>query len=212
MQHDIDKEVVQPQENKIKEHRIVDLQHVLTWATQLQLNRSKKCTAGTLKPIQEQRNGLISEVTFKCNCCGFEIRKSTYPQNAVENEKINVAAVWGTISTKSTYSNLKERLAIVDIIPMPYPVFKRMKAPLSQQWKENFWISTEKGSKEKHDLALKKGQVDKDGYAWIVIYTDCGWSDRSYDHSYNASSGVVSCNIIQCCISHPMSFLLIYRL
>ncbi|KAF2889580.1 hypothetical protein ILUMI_16593, partial [Ignelater luminosus] len=120
MEHDIEIEVEQSQENKIKGHRIVDLQYVLNWAMQLQLNHDKKCTAGTLEPIQEQKRGLVSDITFKCNFCGFEIKKSTHPQNDGGKEEINVAAVWGTISTESTYNNLKERLAIMDIPPMPY--------------------------------------------------------------------------------------------
>ncbi|KAF2883327.1 hypothetical protein ILUMI_22829 [Ignelater luminosus] len=120
IEHDIEIEVEQSQENKIKGHRIVDLQYVLNWAMQLQPNHGKKCTAGTLEPIQEQKRGLVSDITFKCNFCGFEIKKSTHPQNDGGKEEINVAAVWGTISTGSTYNNLKERLAIMDIPPMPY--------------------------------------------------------------------------------------------
>ncbi|KAF2886307.1 hypothetical protein ILUMI_19866 [Ignelater luminosus] len=93
MEHDIEIEVEQSQENKIKGHRIVDLQYVLNWAMQLQLNHGKKCTAGTLEPIQEQKRGLVSDITFKCNFCGFEIKKSTHPQNDGGKEEINVAAV-----------------------------------------------------------------------------------------------------------------------
>ncbi|KAF2882228.1 hypothetical protein ILUMI_23951 [Ignelater luminosus] len=120
MEHDIEIEVEQSQENKVKGHRIEDLQYVLNWAMQLQLNHGKKCTADTLEPIQEQRRGMFRDISFKCNFCGFEIKKSTHPQNDGGKKEINVAAVWGTISTGSTYNNLKERLAIMDIPPMPY--------------------------------------------------------------------------------------------
>jgi len=47
------------------------------------------------------------------------------------------------------------------------------------------------GTNEK-EIALNKGDVDPDGIPYITVLLDGGWSKRSYGHSYNAASGVVS--------------------
>ncbi|KAB0790570.1 hypothetical protein PPYR_15020, partial [Photinus pyralis] len=159
-------------------------------ALHLQVDHSKKCTGGQLEPILEERNGLVSTITFKCNYCGFEIKRCTHPGRNYAVQNINTAAVWSTISAGNTFSNLQERLAIMNIPPLTYSMFQKIECFLSKEWEDRLWISIEKAGIEEYDIAISKGQVDENGLAWVVVYTDCGWSQRSYGHSYNASSGV----------------------
>ncbi|XP_031327537.1 uncharacterized protein LOC116166782 isoform X2 [Photinus pyralis] len=78
----------------------------------------------------------------------------------------------------------------MNIPPLTYSMFQKIECFLSKEWEDRLWISIEKAGIEEYDIAISKGQVDENGLAWVVVYTDCGWSQRSYGHSYNASSGV----------------------
>jgi hypothetical protein len=46
------------------------------------------------------------------------------------------------------------------------------------------------GAKERA-IAVEKGHIE-DGFPYITVIVDGGWSKRSYGHGYSASSGVVS--------------------
>lgn len=50
----------------------------------------------------------------------------------------------------------------------------------------------EMAAQEEYAVAQKQGKVDKNGTACITVIVDGGWSKRSFGHSYNALSGVVS--------------------
>lgn len=49
----------------------------------------------------------------------------------------------------------------------------------------------ENGKREK-DLAIENKEIDSDGVPNITILLNGEWSKRSYGHSYNAASGLVS--------------------
>ncbi|KAI4456610.1 exonuclease phage-type/recb c-terminal domain-containing protein [Holotrichia oblita] len=50
----------------------------------------------------------------------------------------------------------------------------------------------ENAGKEELQLAKEKNNVDINGVGQVTVYADGGWSKRSYGHTYNAASGVVS--------------------
>lgn len=58
-------------------------------------------------------------------------------------------------------------------------------------WHDTLWKNMEEAGKKGKEEAIKNGHI-KDGIPWISVYVDGGWSKRSYGHSYNAASGVVS--------------------
>lgn len=53
----------------------------------------------------------------------------------------------------------------------------------------------EEAGKKERELALENGDVDPNGMPFITVLVDGGWSKRSYGHSYNAHSGVVSVHV-----------------
>ncbi|VEN51461.1 unnamed protein product, partial [Callosobruchus maculatus] len=171
---------------------IVDLKYVLQWAIDLQVQHSKTCTVGKLKIKEENRLnlGLVSCITFKCNYCDVEIKK--YTENPNVKSPINYGAVWGTLSTGSTISHLKEQLAMMKIPPMPYSMFQKSENDLALVWKEELWSLMQKAAQEEKEMAIANNQVDENGVPWTTVYLDGGWSHRSYGHNYNAASGAVS--------------------
>lgn len=62
---------------------------------------------------------------------------------------------------------------------------------LLQIWKDSLWETMETAGKEEQ-IAREKGDIDENGVAKITVVADGGWSKRSFGHTYNALSGVVS--------------------
>lgn len=61
-----------------------------------------------------------------------------------------------------------------------------------QKWKECIWEEIEAAGQEEKSLAIQNKQVDENGMPWITVYLDGAWSKRSYGHTYDAHSGIVS--------------------
>lgn len=106
-------------EKTIAGNRIVNLGYVLQWATKLQYNHAKKCSAGILYPFKEINRGLglVSYIEFRCTMCDEEIVHSTENPNKVASE-INIGCVWGTLSTGSTYGHTEELFSAMNIPPL----------------------------------------------------------------------------------------------
>lgn len=113
-------------------NRIVDLKYVLNWSVNLQYEHSKICTSGRLVVKEEIRwgTGLVSKIIFKCTMCPKEYTYFTEDPNK-QVSKINYGAVWGTLSTGSTFSHLKEMLSVMDVPPMTLYTFKQIENELA---------------------------------------------------------------------------------
>lgn len=62
--------------------------------------------------------------------CAPEYKYYTEDPNKTKS-KINYGAVWGTLSTGSTYGHLEELLSVLDIPPMTLYKFKKIEDDLS---------------------------------------------------------------------------------
>ncbi|KAI4455640.1 restriction endonuclease [Holotrichia oblita] len=58
-------------------------------------------------------------------------------------------------------------------------------------WKDALWQELHTAGEEETLLAIEKGHVIEN-VPWITVHLDGGWSKRSYGHSNNAASGVVT--------------------
>uniref|UniRef100_A0A6P7FK81 Uncharacterized protein LOC114331126 n=1 Tax=Diabrotica virgifera virgifera TaxID=50390 RepID=A0A6P7FK81_DIAVI len=119
--HPLEFQKEQEEQTVLKGHRIVDLYYVLQWALNLQFAHSKVCTMGNLHIVDEKQKGLVSTVVLLCNMCGYKTEKST--ENPSEQSAVNYGAVWGTLSTGGTYTQLTGLLGALDIPSMPYRLF-----------------------------------------------------------------------------------------
>lgn len=96
----------------------------------LQSDHNKKCTGGRLEHFHENRNGLVSTFTYKCNMCDKEFSFSTEDPHGKKKSVINTAAVWGTLSTGSTYAHLSEFLSVLDIPRLPSRIYFKIQRDL----------------------------------------------------------------------------------
>lgn len=105
----------QEEDKNISGYRIVDVDFLLKNSMFLQSNHNQKCTGGTLQYVHEKRSGLVSTFTYKCNMCNKEFSFATEDPQKKTKSVVNTAAVWGTLSTGSTYAHLSEFLSVLDI-------------------------------------------------------------------------------------------------
>lgn len=70
---------------------------------QLQVEHAKICSTGQMRIIGEERAGLGlgSRIVFSCNICNFTTIQLTEKPTS-SGSKLNLGAVWGTLSTGST--------------------------------------------------------------------------------------------------------------
>lgn len=94
----------------------MDIDYFLKQTIDLQYEHSKKCTGGKLEFMSEHRRGLVSVFFYKCNICERVEKINSEKMNMNNNKStLNTAAVWGCLSTGSTYAHLEEFLSILDI-------------------------------------------------------------------------------------------------
>lgn len=75
---------------------------------------------------------------------------------------------------------------------------------ISGYMETTMWQSLEMVGKEEANMAIERGDVNKNEVPLITVVADGAWSKRSYKSNYNALSGVVSFynlnnNIISIC-------------
>lgn len=140
MAHELNIEVVEKTLPNIAiGNRIVNLEYVLDWALELQIQHYKRCTCGKLYLWKEVTDGLVSKLFFKCTMCNITIIKSTHdddntthnsPRDCENKFPVNTGAVWGTLSTGSCHSHLEQLCTIMDIPPMSFRKFHKIEENL----------------------------------------------------------------------------------
>lgn len=128
---------------KVAGYRIVEIDYLLQNVLSLQSNHSKVCTEGKINLDGEIKKGLLSQFIFVCNICNkrFTLYSENYnckhPMNTADIDKqkesnANVAAVWGTLATGSTYAHLSELLSVLDIPTIQRKMFFKIQRSLSE--------------------------------------------------------------------------------
>ncbi|EFA07715.1 hypothetical protein TcasGA2_TC002192 [Tribolium castaneum] len=65
---------------------------------------------------------------------------------------------------------------------------KRLHFP--KVWQQLLFDQMQEAGRAEKELAIKAGDISKDGVPFITVVTDGGWSHRSHGHRYNVNSGV----------------------
>lgn len=168
-------------------YRVVDIRHVLDWAIKLTTEHARHCTCSRVEFKNEERDGLCSIFTYKCNTCDKYWHHSTDPSN-----KLNKSFVWGSLTSGSHYSQSSQILSSMDIPHMSSERFRKLENQLGNIWESHLLEEMVAAGQQEKEAAIAKGHVCADGIPYITVYVDGGWCKRSYGHSFNASSGIVS--------------------
>ncbi|KAF2891176.1 hypothetical protein ILUMI_14997, partial [Ignelater luminosus] len=106
------------------------------------------------------------------------------------------AVVWATLATGSTYTHGAELFSVLDVPFLSSNMFYNIQRELGEVWKDSLWNVIEGAGKLEREAAIKNGDFETDQggrkIGNITVYLDGVWSKRSYGHTYNAFSEVVS--------------------
>ena len=171
--------------------RIVNLDHLQQFISELSVHTSKCGSSIALEG--EKRAGLASILSCCCSKCGFSIplntsKKVLGPKRKMRWE-VNLAAVWGQISTGGGFSRLRESMSVLGIPVIAPKNFSATERSIGLWWQEKLKEEMIAAGKEEKCLAEKRGDYHE-GVSTITVVVDAGWCKCSHRHSYNAKSGV----------------------
>lgn len=73
---------------------------------------------------------------------------------------------------------------------MSFNTYQNIEIDLGTSWLEELTNLMICNGEKEYRKAEVGGNVNSDGYGCIEVYSDGGWSKRSYGHNYNAASGI----------------------
>ena len=174
--------------------RIVNLDKLQEFVGQL-TTHSAQC-GSEIALIGEKRAGLASIISSQCSKCAFNIplRSSQRVIGPKGNSQweVNLAAVWGQMSTGGGHSKLNETMSVIGIPVMAPKNFISIERSIGLWWQQQLQgIMAEAGREELVEKRLAEERNDfHEGVPAVTVVVDGGWSKRSHRHSYNAKSGV----------------------
>ena len=114
----------------LKGNRIVNLAHFGKEFDRVMYHRNHCPFSSNAKMDREiRRDGLVAVSSFECLECGVCINAETQPTSekikGTKQHCINVAAVWGSMSTGGGYANLHESLSVLEVPIMQENVYAK---------------------------------------------------------------------------------------
>ena len=169
-------------EAKISGRRIFDFNYI--WRElreKLQGHDSKKCTLDDWVFQKEVsfHGGLRSQFIFKCRKCNKECR--VWSEGISENVMdLNQSSVLGTLVEGIGYTQVNGVLAGMGIPYVTHKTFKSHQETLFYHLQQLSMKSMKEANEEEAKLAIKNGEVDKNGIPFITVIVDGSWLKRSY--------------------------------
>jgi len=151
---------------------------------------SKTCRVASMQLDLERRNGLKTELVYKCKCGWVVVFSTDTDKNSLP---INDSFAWGCEIAPVGFSSASCLLTTMDIPVPDYRTFKTHETKCKNDMEEGFLKEMQENLSRERQLAIDDGEyvnVEGISYASITVCVDCGWSKRCYGHSYNANCGV----------------------
>ncbi|KAF2891368.1 hypothetical protein ILUMI_14806, partial [Ignelater luminosus] len=136
----------------------------------------------------EIRNGLNSQLTFKCNMCNLIQQVSTIP----DPEFINDSIVVGAMSVGSGYTHLKQIMSAINVPIFAQSTYDKIHNKVCDAWEETTMEEMFKAAEEEKLLAVAAGDVSEDGVPLITVVCDGVWAKRSYRCNFSSLSGAAA--------------------
>lgn len=174
--------------------RVVNIAQLEKYVGQLSSHIAKcKSSSGSVVLVGEKRDGLASIISTECSSCGYTIQLETSSKvkgpTGYHRWEVNLAAVWGQMSTGSGHASLQESMAYLGVPVMSKKCFTTTERTIGEWWRECLQQSMAEAGKLERQLAIERDEYHE-GVPAISVVVDGGWSKRSHRHSYNAKSGV----------------------
>ena len=173
--------------------RIVNIAKLEKYITELSRHVARCNSTGNIMLTAEKRDGLASIISTECSTCGYKVDLETSQKvsgmTGYSRWEVNLAAVWGQMSTGGGHSTLTETMSFLGVPVMSRKNFMTTERTIGEWWREIFHQSMIEAGKQEREMAVECGNYH-DGVPAITVIVDGGWSKRSHRHSYNAKSGV----------------------
>jgi hypothetical protein len=151
---------------------------------------SLECFRSSIELYCERRCGLLSELVFKCKC-GWVVKIcSNSPCNSLP---INDSFAWGCEISPVGFTAASSLLTAMDIPVPDFKTFQKYENKCKISMENSFVSEMKEAMENEKKLAIAADEfvvVEGVKYASATVCVDCGWSKRSYGHSYSANCGV----------------------
>lgn len=172
--------------------RIVDVGYFVQKLKECSDHGPFGCTLKNMDFVSEKRHGQISVFTVQCNMCNFKTHIQTDCPNNTHMD-INTGTVTGIMCIGAGHRQLEELTAAMDMPAMSANTYSKYHDIVSAGWESTALEQMEISAKKEAQIAVEKGEVDKNGVPVLKVYADGAYGKRSYKNSnYSSLSGVAA--------------------
>lgn len=176
-------------EKQIEGRRIIELNHFMDQLSLIS-EHDPECHFSDLIIGKEIRNGLSSQLLFRCRNCDKHFQSTT---NSTDPMCINSTTVLATNMIGIGYYQLEQFASVIDVPVMCADKYKKLNDKIGEYWQETAEESMREAAEEERKAAIDRGDVDpEDGIPYITVVVDEAWGKRSYNKNYTSLSGVAA--------------------
>ena len=171
--------------------RVVDLAYFFEHLKEIVNHSPFGCTLENMCIVNEIRLGFNSKLKIRCSLCNcnFDVYLDNPDRNTMD---VNTCAVAGAMAIGIGHSQMEEFMGAMDIPSMSANTYAKSHEQVCDGWEKTAWQEMKEAAAEEARLAIKNGEVDKDGVPVLTVMADGAWAKRSYKAKYDSLSGVVS--------------------
>ena len=138
--------------------RIVNISQLEKYFDELTHHVSQCDNAGKVMLTAEKKDGLASVVSTQCSSCGFKINLQTSRKvccvTGYRGWEVNLAAVWGQMTTGGGHSTLTESMAYLDVPVMAKKSFMTTGRTIGEWWRERLQQSMVEAGRQERECRL----------------------------------------------------------
>ena len=121
--------------------RIINIANLEKYISELSRHIATCCNStGNVMLTAEKRDGLASIISTQCSTCGYQVDLETSQKvsgmSGYKRWEVNLAAVWGQMSTGSGHASLKESMAYLGVPVMTKRTFISTERNIGEWWRE----------------------------------------------------------------------------
>lgn len=166
--------------------KLTDVSYILDWAFQLYADHCRECTMPSFCCEDANSCNMVTFFSVRCKTCGIIFSGRTIDPQREETFYKNI--VYGTLISGQTYQTVADFFGVLDHGMMGKKKFYAIESEMDDAILKAADESMTRALASEREIAVGKGDVDKDGYALITVESDGGYCKRSYGTQYNAAS------------------------
>ena len=139
--------------------RIVNVSQLEKYISELSRHIACCNSTGNVMLTAEKRDGLASIISTQCSTCGYKVDLETSRKvsgmTGYSRWEVNLAAVWGQMSSGGGHSTLTESMSYLGVPVMAQKNFITTERTIGEWWREMFQQSMIEAGKEEKEMAVE---------------------------------------------------------